>query len=77
MSSLIWLVTPAFLIKHFRYAVVGIVILACILCPTPDVFNVCVFAAPTLGLYLLGVGAAALSQKRRQRRRLAEAAAAA
>jgi sec-independent protein translocase protein TatC len=71
----IGVVTPMFLIKHFRYAVLIIFILAAILTPTPDIFNMCVFATPTLGLYLLGVGAAALSQVRRRRRRMAGAAA--
>jgi sec-independent protein translocase protein TatC len=65
----IGLVTPRFLIKHFRYAVLIIFIVSAILTPTPDVFSMCVFATPTLGLYLLGVGAAALSQMRKSRRR--------
>jgi sec-independent protein translocase protein TatC len=68
------LVTPGFLIKHFRYAVLIIFIIAAIVTPTPDVFNMCVFAAPMLGLYLLGVGAAALSQTLRRRRQPTEAA---
>jgi sec-independent protein translocase protein TatC len=71
----IGLVTPRFLIKHFRYAVLIIFILAAIVTPTPDVFNMCVFATPMLGLYLLGVGAAALSQVARRRRLAGEAAA--
>jgi sec-independent protein translocase protein TatC len=71
----IGLVTPRFLIKHFRYAVLIIFILSAILTPTPDVFNMCVFATPTLGLYLLGVGAAALAQLRRGRRQRREASA--
>jgi sec-independent protein translocase protein TatC len=65
----IGVVTPLFLIKHFRWAVLIIFIIAAILTPTPDIFNMCVFATPTLGLYLLGVGAAALAQTRRRRRR--------
>jgi sec-independent protein translocase protein TatC len=69
------LVTPRFLIKHFRYAVLIIFIIAAIVTPTPDVFNMCVFAAPMLGLYLLGVGAAALSQAVRRRRGLPSRAA--
>jgi sec-independent protein translocase protein TatC len=67
------LVTPRFLIKHFRYAVLVIFIIAAIVTPTPDVFNMCVFATPMLGLYLLGVGAAALSQTMRRRRQPAAA----
>jgi sec-independent protein translocase protein TatC len=71
----IGVVTPRFLMKHFRYAVMIIFILAAILTPTPDVFNMCVVAVPTLCLYLLGVGAAALSQLRRKRRQVASEAA--
>ena len=53
-------VTPGFLMRHFRWAVLIIFIAAAILTPTPDVVNLCIFALPTIGLYLLGVGAAAL-----------------
>ncbi len=54
-------VTPAFLMKHFRWAVLLIFLLAAFVTPTPDVVNLCVFALPTIALYLLGVGAAALA----------------
>jgi sec-independent protein translocase protein TatC len=55
------IVTPRFLMRHFRWAVIIIFTLAAILTPTPDMFNMCLFAVPTLGLYLLGVGSAALA----------------
>jgi sec-independent protein translocase protein TatC len=58
--SSIGLVTPRFLMKNFRYAVVIIFIVAAIITPTSDVLNLCVFAIPAILLYLLGVGAAAL-----------------
>lgn len=58
--SSIGLVTPRFLMKHFRYAVVIIFIVAAVITPTSDVLNLCVFAIPAILLYLLGVGAAAL-----------------
>ncbi len=51
-------VTPRFLLRHFRYAVLIIFIIAAIITPTPDVVNLCIFAVPTLGLYLVGVGVA-------------------
>ncbi len=51
-------VTPRFLLRHFRWAVLGIFLLAAIITPTPDVVNLCIFALPTLGLYLVGVGVA-------------------
>jgi sec-independent protein translocase protein TatC len=56
----IGLVTPRFLMRHFRWAVVIIFVVAAIITPTSDVLNLCVFAVPAILLYLLGVGAAAL-----------------
>jgi sec-independent protein translocase protein TatC len=53
-------VTPRFLMRHFRWAVLLIFIAAAIITPTPDVFNMTLFAVPTLLLYLVGVGVAAL-----------------
>lgn len=53
-------VTPAFLMRHFRWAVLLIFIAAAIITPTPDVVNLLVFALPTIGLYLVGVGVAAV-----------------
>ncbi|MGH2628555.1 MAG: twin-arginine translocase subunit TatC [Anaerolineales bacterium] len=59
--------TPRFLMRHFRWAVVLIFTAAAIITPTPDMVNLMIFALPTLGLYLLGVGAAALFLRRRAR----------
>ncbi len=56
----IGIVSPAFLMRHFRWAVLLIFVAAAIITPTPDVVNLCIFALPTIALYLLGVGAAAL-----------------
>ncbi len=56
----IGVVTPGFLMRNFRWAVLLIFLLAAFVTPTPDVVNLCVFAVPTIGLYLLGVGAAYL-----------------
>ncbi len=53
-------VTPGFLMRNFRWAVLLIFVAAAVVTPTPDVVNLCVFALPTIVLYLLGVGAAAL-----------------
>jgi sec-independent protein translocase protein TatC len=63
----IGVVTPRFLMRHFRWAVLLTFIAAAIITPTPDVFNLCLFALPTLVLYLVGVGAAALFGKPRWR----------
>jgi sec-independent protein translocase protein TatC len=60
------LVTPGFLIRKFRWAVLLIFIVSAIVTPTPDVFNLCLFALPTIALYLLGVGAAALVHRKKR-----------
>jgi sec-independent protein translocase protein TatC len=60
LLSQMGLVTPRFLLRHFRWAVLIIFTVAAVITPTPDVFNLCLFALPTIGLYLLGIGASAL-----------------
>ncbi len=74
LLSLIGVVTPRFLLRYFRHAVVIIFIVAAIITPTPDIVNLCIFAVPALGLYLLGVGAAFLAQGFRKRKQAAMAA---
>jgi sec-independent protein translocase protein TatC len=64
----IGIVTPRFLMRHFRWAVLLIFIVAALITPTPDVINLCVFAIPTIGLYLLGVFAAWVSLRGRRKR---------
>jgi sec-independent protein translocase protein TatC len=54
------IMTPSFMIKNFRYAILVIFILAAIVTPTPDIINMCVFAAPMIGLYGLSIGVAYL-----------------
>lgn len=58
--SALGVVTPGFLLRHFRWAVLIIFIISAIITPTPDVVNLCVFAVPALLLYLLGIAAAYL-----------------
>ena len=68
-------VTPRFLLRNFRWAVLLIFIAAAVITPTPDVFNMSIFAVPTVGLYLLGVLGAWIVTRARKKRRAAEAAA--
>lgn len=56
--SLFGIVTPKFLWKNIRYAILLIFIIAAIITPTPDVLTMCVFATPMLTLYLLSIGVA-------------------
>ena len=58
------IVTPGFLLRKFKWAVLLIFVAAAFITPTPDVVNLCLFALPTIVLYLLGVGAAFLVAKK-------------
>jgi sec-independent protein translocase protein TatC len=44
-----------FLLRHFRYAIIIIFIIAAVITPTPDMATQSVFAVPMVLLYLLGV----------------------
>ncbi len=66
--SRIGVVTPGFLMRHFRLAVLIMAILSAILTPTGDWLTMSVFAGPMILLYLLGVAVAWVSQTRRARR---------
>lgn len=67
--TLLRIVTPGFLIKNSRYAILAIVILAAIVTPTPDVFNLMMFAMPMALLFFVGVFASYLLVLRRENRR--------
>ena len=56
--SLFGLVDAKFLLKHFRYAVLIIFVIAAVICPSPEPTAMCLFALPMLALYFLGVGVA-------------------
>ena len=50
------LLTPRMMWKAWRYAIVIIAIIAAVLTPTPDAFNMMMFAAPMMGLYFISIG---------------------
>jgi len=54
----IGIVTPRFLMRHFRTAVLIIAVLAAVITPTGDMLTMSVFAGPMIVLYLLGVAVA-------------------
>jgi sec-independent protein translocase protein TatC len=57
-------VTPAFLMQKFKYAVVLSFVIAAIVTPTPDVVVQSALAIPMILLYLIGVGVAYLFGKK-------------
>jgi sec-independent protein translocase protein TatC len=56
--ALFGIVTPGWLWRNIRYAILVIFIIAAIITPTPDILTMCVFAAPMLGLYIISIGVA-------------------
>jgi len=70
LLTLLHLLSPRFLLRHSRYAVLAIVIAAAIITPTPDVFNLMLFAIPMCALYFIGVFAGLALVMRREGRSL-------
>jgi sec-independent protein translocase protein TatC len=66
------IMTPKFMIRNFRYAILVIFVIAAIVTPTPDIFNMCVFASPMLALYALSIGVAWLVHPEQRRARKAK-----
>src|ERR1700678_2885959 len=58
--ALFGIVDGKFLIRHIRYAILAIFVIAAAICPTPDPIGMCLFASPMLVLYMIGVGVAFL-----------------
>jgi sec-independent protein translocase protein TatC len=67
--TLLRIVTPGFLVRNSRYAILAIFILAAIVTPTPDVFNLMLFAMPMCFLFYFGIFAGYLLVLNRENRR--------
>jgi sec-independent protein translocase protein TatC len=63
--ALLRIVTAKFLLENSRYAILIIVVLAAVITPTPDVFNLMLFSVPMVVLFFVGVFAAYLLELRR------------
>jgi sec-independent protein translocase protein TatC len=66
--SVLHVVSPEFLLRNFRYAVLIITIIAAVVTPTTDIMNMMVFEVPMLLLYLLGVFFAWLVVRHREKK---------
>jgi sec-independent protein translocase protein TatC len=71
--SLFGIVTPKFLWKNIRYAILVIAIVAAIITPTPDATTMLIFMAPMVALYFVGIAVSAVVVRKRERRLAAEA----
>jgi sec-independent protein translocase protein TatC len=65
--SIFGIVTPKFLWKNIRYAILVIAIVAAIITPTPDAMTMLIFMAPMLALYFVGIGVSAMVVRKRER----------
>lgn len=61
----IGLVTARFLVRHIKYAVLAIFVIAALITPSGDMMTQTLFAAPMIGLYLLSIVIAWLFGKRK------------
>lgn len=73
--SLFGIVTPKFLWKNIRYAILVIAVVAAIITPTPDATTMLIFMAPMILLYFVGIAVSAITVRKRERRLASEAAA--
>jgi len=49
------IVSPRFLWKNIRYAILAVFIVAAVICPSPDPWTMCIYAVPMLALYIVGI----------------------
>lgn len=71
--SVFGIVTPKFLLKNFRYAMLVITVIAAVVTPTPDATTMLIFMLPMIGLYMIGVGVSYVVVRRKRARALAGA----
>jgi sec-independent protein translocase protein TatC len=72
--ALFGIIDAKFLIRHIRYAVLVIFLIAAIICPTPDPFGMTLFTLPMLALYGIGVAVAFFVHPSRRNRKKKELA---
>ena len=65
--SIFGLITPRFLWKNFRYAVLIITIIAAVVSPTTDPFNLFLWSGPMVILYSLSIGISWIFKRRREK----------
>ncbi len=56
--ALFGIVSPRFLWKNIRYAVLAVFLVSAIITPSPDPWTMCIYAIPMMILYLIGIGVA-------------------
>lgn len=64
--SLFGLITPGFLWRNFRYAFLGIVVIAAVVSPTADILNLFLWSGPMVLLYMVSIGVSWVFQRGRK-----------
>ena len=72
--SLFGIVTPRFLIKNVRYAVLITAVIAAAIAPTPDLATVFILWIPMVGLYVISIGLSWIVYLKKKRARKNEQA---
>jgi sec-independent protein translocase protein TatC len=67
--ALMGIVNAGWMWRNLRYSILVCFIIAAIITPTTDILNMCIFAAPMIGLYVLSIGVAFLVHPARRRAR--------
>jgi sec-independent protein translocase protein TatC len=67
--TLLRLASPRFLLRNSRYAILAITIIAAVVTPTPDIFNMMLFAVPMVMLFFVGLFASYLLVLKREGRK--------
>ena len=70
LLTAVGLVTPRFLIRNSRYAILVIFLLAAVITPTSDVMNLALLAGPMCGLFGVGILASYVYERERDGRPL-------
>ncbi|HLV00571.1 MAG TPA: twin-arginine translocase subunit TatC, partial [Acidobacteriota bacterium] len=65
--SIFGLITPGFLWKNFRYAFLIMTIVAAVVSPTTDPFNLFLWTGPMVLLYMVSIGVSWIFKRRREK----------
>ncbi len=71
--ALMGIVSAGWMWRNLRYSILVIFIIAAIVTPTTDILNMCIFAAPMVGLYVVSIAVAWLVHPKRRKARAAKA----
>lgn len=66
--ALMRVITARWMWRNLRYSILVMFVVAAVVTPTADVLNMCLFAAPMLALYAIGIGVAWVVNSKRQRK---------